>query len=200
MPKALLLKALNIIFFSLLAIGFIKAFTTDENRHETDKMIDIIINPVGELLSGMYDMFSVQFPSLGSQERRHKVIKEYEQQKIAQITLPLQKLKEQNNTAAYKAKLDTYEKRAFELAKRRDSSLVEVKGLLESGVDVNAQDEKGRTLLFYATSAKNTYLVRNLISAGADREIKDYAGIRPIDLIDKDREQQLYISLSIDWK
>jgi len=200
LPKDLLLRFLPIIIFSIIAIIFIKSLTTVENQKDSDKIVGFIVNPIGELLSSTYDIISVQFPSIGSQERRHKVIREYQEEKISKITAPLQTLKEQNNTIAYNAMRQRYQKRAFTLAKDRGSSLVEIEGLLKSGLDVNMQDEKGRTLLFYATSAKNEYLVRKLIKAGADRSIKDYVGILPIDLVDKEREQQLYISLTIDWK
>ena len=58
-----------------------------------------------------------------------------------------------------------------------------IRHLLESGVDVNARDERGRTALHYidwATSGKSLEVARMLLSAGADVNARDSRGCTPL--------------------
>lgn len=50
--------------------------------------------------------------------------------------------------------------------------------LLDSGVEINAQDNTGRTALFYAAIEDNEPLVKFLLENGADKKIKDTQGKR----------------------
>ena len=54
--------------------------------------------------------------------------------------------------------------------------------LIELGAEINAIGAKGRTALHYASVAGYAESISLLLSAGADRNIRDYDGYRPIDL------------------
>lgn len=49
-----------------------------------------------------------------------------------------------------------------------------VQNLLQDGIDINAQDERGRTAVMAATYQHQTEMVRLLISKGADINIRDH--------------------------
>lgn len=49
-----------------------------------------------------------------------------------------------------------------------------VQNLLQDGIDINAQDERGRTAVMAATYNHQTEMVRLLISKGADINIRDH--------------------------
>ena len=175
-------------------IFVIKSITTDENRESSEIAIEMITEPIAFLASGTYDLFSVYFPEYGDRERKHKVIKTYQEGAIKNITQPLQLLKDSNDTAGYDALRATYVKHLFEVAKSSNGKILEVKAYLRSGININTQDEKGRTILYYATGMKNDYLVRYLLREGADAEIRDYIDLRPVDLLDKNQDAKLYLA------
>ena len=52
--------------------------------------------------------------------------------------------------------------------------------MIRSGKDIFALDETGTTLLHRAVKWKNEELIKLLIKHGADREIRDCYGLRPI--------------------
>ena len=54
---------------------------------------------------------------------------------------------------------------------KKETALV-IKDLIKHGGDVNAQDDEGRTPLYYASHYGNQYAVRLLLDKGADLEIK----------------------------
>lgn len=56
----------------------------------------------------------------------------------------------------------------------------EVRRLVTSGVDVNAQDENGNTPLKYASAEPHPEVLRVLISLGASPVISDHRGFTPI--------------------
>ncbi len=182
------------ILMTALMIFTIKSMTTDANKESSEKAIDMISDPIGFLSSGAYDLFSVYFPEYGDRERKHKVIKTFQEGEIKNITQPLQMLKDSNDTAGYDALRATYLKHLFKIAKSSNGKILEVKAYLRSGIDINTQDEKGRTLLYYATGMKNGYLVRYLLQEGADAEIRDYIDLRAVDLLDKNKDAQLYLA------
>lgn len=189
-----LLRILFPILMTALMIFVIKSMTTDANKESSETAIDMISDPIAFLASGVYDLFSVYFPEYGDRERKHKVIKTYQEGEIKNITQPLQMLKDSNNTSGYDALRATYVKRLFEIAKSSNGRVLEVKAYLRSGIDINTQDEKGRTILYYATGMKNGHLVRYLLKEGADTEIRDYINLRPVDLLDKNQDSQLYLA------
>jgi len=182
------------ILMTALMIFTIKSITTDANKESSEKAIDMLSDPIAFLASGVYDLFSVYFPEYGDRERKHKVVKAYQEGEIKNITQPLQILKDSNDTAGYNALRATYVKHLFEIAKFSNGKILEVKAYLSSGIDINTQDEKGRTILYYATGMKNSYLVRYLLKEGADTEIRDYIDLRAVDLLDKDKDAQLYLA------
>jgi ankyrin repeat protein len=59
----------------------------------------------------------------------------------------------------------------IEAAEKGD--LATLKRLIETGVDLNQQDERGRTAAVAATHARQTEAVRLLIEAGADINLRD---------------------------
>jgi ankyrin repeat protein len=68
-----------------------------------------------------------------------------------------------------------------------------VNALLETGlVDVNAQNYKGRTPLYLALSGWHRDLVRPLLKAGADPNIKDDRGKTPYSKAEKNGD---YVTL-----
>jgi len=88
-----------------------------------------------------------------------------------------------------------YTNEFLDLAKSSDVDLAMIDKLLKKGVDINAQDEKGRTALIYAAKSKNSDVLRHLLLKKADRKIKDNMGVRAIDYLDKQRDSKLYKTL-----
>lgn len=70
------------------------------------------------------------------------------------------------------------------------SSFITINYLLAWGADINGQDKAGYTPLHLAVKAalsnKTDYLVIKLIMKGADKNIEDTLGRKPIDLIEKE--------------
>ena len=72
-----------------------------------------------------------------------------------------------------------------------DADVGFVRFLLESGADVEAKDELGRTPLGVAAeSSENPELILMLLKAGADVEVKDDDGELPLDLAPKNKALQ----------
>ncbi len=58
----------------------------------------------------------------------------------------------------------------------RNGDMKRLKELLDSGINVNIQDEVGATALTWASYCGDIEMVRELIQAGADMNIKDTKG------------------------
>jgi len=190
-PKNIL-KILFPIVMTTLMIIVIKVMITDEEAKE--EAIDMVSDPIAFFASFAYDVISVQAPEYGSKERQHKVIDKYQANEIKKIVQPLQTLKENNNTKAYNKLRESYIKELFKIVQSPNARILQVKAYLNSDININIQDEKKRTLLYYATAMKNDYLVRYLLKEGADPEIRDYVNLRPVDLLDKDQDTKLYLA------
>ncbi|UCB47289.1 MAG: ankyrin repeat domain-containing protein [Spirochaetota bacterium] len=65
---------------------------------------------------------------------------------------------------------DTNHEALFQAVKNFDYA--EVKRLIEAGADVNARDNRGYTVLIWASAWRQTEVVRALIEAGADVDAK----------------------------
>ncbi len=57
-----------------------------------------------------------------------------------------------------------------------DGNLAKVQDLLDRGVDINATDGRGRTMLMHAAMLGRTDMIQSLLKAGADVDIKDKDG------------------------
>ncbi|SDN75878.1 hypothetical protein SAMN05518871_107146 [Psychrobacillus sp. OK028] len=66
---------------------------------------------------------------------------------------------------------ETMNKQLFEAVEAKD--LDAVRGLLKESVDINAQDEQGRTAIMIATYANDADMVKLLVDAGANVDIQD---------------------------
>lgn len=61
-----------------------------------------------------------------------------------------------------------------------EGNTVEVKALIDEGVNVNERDESGRTALMIAANRGHTYVVQLLLESGADANAKDNQGMTAI--------------------
>lgn len=66
---------------------------------------------------------------------------------------------------------ETMNKHLFEAVETKD--LDAVRGLLKESIDINAQDEQGRTAIMIATYANDAAMVKLLVDAGANVDIQD---------------------------
>lgn len=57
-----------------------------------------------------------------------------------------------------------------------------VDAALESGADIDAQDEFGRTALHYAAEGGHPQTTRDILARGADKSIQDRKGYTALDL------------------
>ena len=163
------------------------------SRDEKKQSLFTVLDPIGHHISEIYGMVILSYPSLDPQGV-YEIRTEYQESKNRQFNQPLQRLKQNGDIEAYNALKQEYVQQLFTSVKSSDGNMSDTKALLSTGLDINVQDDKGRTILFYATSIKKDYLVRYLLSQGADRELKDYAGLRPVDLLDRQKDQALYLS------
>ncbi|KAF2268868.1 ankyrin [Lojkania enalia] len=63
--------------------------------------------------------------------------------------------------------------------------------LIQYGANVNAQDGSGNTLLHFAAWKGHKYMVKMLLKEGADKNIEDVQGKKPIDLAREDDIREL---------
>jgi hypothetical protein len=64
----------------------------------------------------------------------------------------------------------------------KENNTETIKRILTSGVDVNTQDSKGRTALFFGTYFGHEKVVKTLIAAGANTEAKSKSGMTAKDI------------------
>lgn len=57
-----------------------------------------------------------------------------------------------------------------------------IRFLCRNGVEINAHDQDHRTALHHAVLEQNCFIVPDLVAAGANKEIRDFDGKRPIDI------------------
>ena len=62
-------------------------------------------------------------------------------------------------------------------------NLLVIKTFIEAGVDVNARDEYGNTLLHGAASNSNSSMIMRLLKLGADPGARDNKGRTPFDCL-----------------
>jgi len=55
-----------------------------------------------------------------------------------------------------------------------------VDDLLKFGIYVNQQDYLGNTALYYAVDTKNYQIIRSLLSSNADKDLKNFEGVSPL--------------------
>lgn len=185
------------ISFALLGFVVEQVFPYDgTDRDEKRDMVMTIVNPLGTIGPDVAEFVKDLAVYAVDSDKRHEIATKPLRKKQKLITTKLERLKTSGNLTAYNTLMDSYREQLFTIAKTTDGIPMEVRVLLESNIsiDINGQDTKDRTLLFYATSKKNAYLVRYLLSQGADPEIKDYVGLRPVDLLDKQKDRDLYLA------
>lgn len=73
--------------------------------------------------------------------------------------------------------------------------LQKVQELLESGADVNEQDDRGRTPLHFAVDSDNPEMIRLLLNNGADPSLTDNSSCTPLDHADKNGMQNAFMAL-----
>ena len=73
----------------------------------------------------------------------------------------------------------------------KDNNIEKVKELIESGVDINFQDEDKKTALMYAVFFRYKYIVGLLIEKGADLDIQDDYGNTAYDLAKKEGDEDI---------
>ena len=85
-----------------------------------------------------------------------------------------------------------YTHELFERAKISGVNLVYMNKLADTGIDIDAQDEFGRTPLFYAVKVKNLDNVTFFLRRHANVNIRDKNGIGLKDMLDKKKDTNLY--------
>jgi len=91
------------------------------------------------------------------------------------------------------AKVDGNGLSAGNIALRFGRKKIQVfQALLKHGFDINQQDEKGNTILHNAVKLKDEEVVKFLLKAGADRNIKNNQGKIPIELTDTEYFKNLF--------
>ncbi len=68
------------------------------------------------------------------------------------------------------------------LSRAADAPIADVQNLIKSGAHINAQDRFGVTPLMQAVIGDNTAVVRMLLGAGADQNLRDLRGDTALDL------------------
>ena len=184
-----------ILISGYLFIFVVNSVFPDNNtsRDENKQLLFNVLDPIGYHISTIYDMVILNYPSLDPQ-RVYELKTEYQESKSRQLNQPLQRLKQNGDIEAYNALKQEYVQQLFTSVRSTDGNMSNTIALLSTGIDINVQDDKGRTILFYATSMKNDYLVRYLINSGADHTREDYSGQRPVDLLNRQQDKDLYLA------
>ncbi len=183
--------------FAILSFVIEQVFPYDgtDNDDKRDFLM-AVVDPIGTLGPDMV-AFTIDGATYAlAPDQRHELAKKPLHKRQKEIATKLQRLKDSGNIEGYNSAIAYYKKRLFTIAETQKGIPLEALVLLssDSDIDINMQDEKKRTLLFYATAQRNAYLVRYLLSLGADPEIRDYIDLRPIDLLDKQKDHALYLS------
>lgn len=66
-----------------------------------------------------------------------------------------------------------------------------LKYMLSKGVDVNVQDQSGRTALIMAVEARRYDIVRFLLRNGADKSLSDQSGLGPYEYATKNEDDKM---------
>jgi ankyrin repeat protein len=101
----------------------------------------------------------------------------------------LSTISDPNMRASYEQQ---YTQELFDRVKQNQMNWNITKDLLQSGIDINTQDEAGRTPLFYAVLNKNMDYINFFLHNGADTTLKDKHNMRAIDYLDKKKDFHLY--------
>lgn len=68
-------------------------------------------------------------------------------------------------------------------ATKHNANIDIFEGILARTRDINAKDRHGRTPLHYAIISQNKIMVSSLLKSGADPNLQDEQGRRPVDLL-----------------
>ena len=188
---------MGLLSFAILSFIIEQVFPYDGTESDdTKEIVRVILDPLGtrgpEIAEFAFDGATYALVP----DKRHELSKKSLHKRQKKIATRLKLLKENGNIKGYDKAMAKYKKQLFYIAEQKKGIPSKVLVLLggDFGIDINMQDEKQRTLLFYATAQRNAYLVRYLLLLGADPEIKDYINLRPIDLLDKQNDSELYLS------
>lgn len=182
---------------SLALLGFILDIMYPDNGTSRDENKDAfmqMVDPVGTL-SGDVAEFAFDAAVYATQpDERHSLAHKPVAKRKQHLADRFEAFKTSGNMEAYNTLMESCRQQLFAIAKTPDGSPTDVDVLLVSGIDIDTQDEEGRTMLFYATSVKNPYLVGLLLNLGADRNIADNVGLKPMDLLDPQKDRAIYLS------
>jgi len=85
----------------------------------------------------------------------------------------------------------TYDKRTPLIIATQYEETTMIKELIEKGVKLDLQEETGKTALIEAAFRKNFTIIKILIDAGADYNIKDYHNYYFLDYLTPDKQEQV---------
>jgi len=185
------------ISFAILTYVIDHVFPYDGTKSdETKEFINAAIDPVGTFAPEIAEFAVDGAAYVAMPDKRHEITTKPIRKRQEKLKTKLERLKESGHIDEYNKTMADFKKQLFYMAEHKQGIPFEMIVLLKGDfdIDVNMQDTKQRTLLFYATAQRNAYLVRYLLSLGADPEIKDYVDLRPIDLIDKRNDHEIYLS------
>ena len=185
------------ISFAILTYVIDHVFPYDGTKSdETKEFINAAIDPVGTLAPEIAEFAVDSATYIAVPDKRHEIARKPIRKRQEKLKTKLKRLKESGHIDEYNKTLADFKKQLFYMAEHKQGIPFEMIVLLKGDfdIDINMQDEKQRTLLFYATAQRNAYLVRYLLTLGADPEIKDYVNLRPIDLIDKQNDHEIYLA------
>ncbi len=63
--------------------------------------------------------------------------------------------------------------------------------MISKGIDINVQDESGKTALIVAVESKRYDIVRFLLKSGADKNISDTNGLGPYEYATKNEDDTM---------